>query len=202
MKNLIEEANLLDLFGFTIPLPSHFQSRLNDDILTQDFRRKHYLLRPGEICRRLYFVCSGFIRAYFIDQNGKECTTWFVGKGDLVISANSFFNQLPSHEYIQVLKNCKLQSLTWRQINALYAEFHESNLLGRIFIQKYFINSEERSMFLRIQQPEQRYDKVMSAYPDLALNTTQTNIASYLGMSRETLSRIRRKKLASSSRII
>lgn len=196
MENLIEEANLLDILGFTIPLPSHFQKRLNEDILTQEFRRKHYLLSPGEICRRLYFVCSGFVRAYFIDLNGKECTTWFVGKGDLVISANSFFNQQPSNEYIQVLKNCKLQSLTWHQINALYAEFHESNLLGRIFIQKYFINSEERSKFLRIQQPEERYDKVMSAYPDLHLQTTQTNIASYLALSRETLSRIRRKKLS------
>jgi len=196
MKNLIEEANLFETLGFVVPLPAHFQKRLDEEILFQEFKKKHLLLRPGEICKRLYFVSYGFLRGYFIDEDGKECTTWFVGKGDLMISAYSFFTQQPAQEYIEVLEDCKLQSLTWKQINSFYADFREGNLLGRIFIEKYYIASEARAIFLRTNRPEQRYNLLMAKHPELELQTTQSNIASYLAISRETLSRIRRKKLA------
>ena len=195
MKNLIEEANLLETLGFVVPLPAYFQKRLDEEILSQEFKKKHLLLKPGEICKRLYFVSSGFLRAYFIDEDGKECTTWFAGKGDLMISAYSFFTQQPAYEYIEVLEDCKLQSLTWKQINSFYADFREANLLGRIFIEKYYISSEERAVFLRTNRPEHRYNILMAKHPELEQQTTQSNIASYLAISRETLSRIRRKKI-------
>ncbi|WP_316795324.1 Crp/Fnr family transcriptional regulator [Pedobacter agri] len=196
MKNLIEEANLFETLGFVVPLPAHFQKRLDEEILLQEFKKKHLVLRPGDICKRLYFVSSGFLRAFFIDDDGRECTTWFVGKGDLMISAYSFFTQQPAHEYIEVLEDCKLQSLTWKQINSFYADFREGNLLGRVFIEKYYITSEARAIFLRTNRPENRYNLLMATHPELESQTTQSNIASYLAISRETLSRIRRKKLA------
>lgn len=196
MQNLTEEeADLLQTLGFITSLPAPLQSRVNQENLIQTFPRKTLLLRPGETARRLYFIRKGFLRAYFIDENGKECTTWFMGKGDLMISVYSFFAQQPAHEYIEVLQDCKLQSITWNQLNAYYADFREGNLLGRIVTQKYYILSEERAIFLRTQTPEHRYDLLLKTHPEIEQQTTQQNIASYLGISRETLSRIRRKKL-------
>ena len=189
------EADLLETLGFIIPLPAPFQKRVNEEVITETFRRKHLLLQPGETARRLYFIRHGFLRAYFIDSNGKECTTWFMGKGDLMISVYSFFTQKPAYEYIEVLEDCKLQSLTWNQLNSYYADFEEGNLLGRIVTQKYYLLSEERALFLRTQTPENRYEMLIEKYPDIEQQTTQSNIASYLGISRETLSRIHRKKL-------
>jgi len=189
------EADLLETLGFIIPLPAPLQQRVNDEVITETFKRKHLLLRPGETARRLYFIRYGFLRAYFIDSSGKECTTWFMGKGDLMISVYSFFTQKPAYEYIEVLDDCKLQSLTWNQLNSYYADFAEGNLLGRIVTQKYYLLSEERALFLRTQTPENRYEMLVERYPDIEQKTTQSNIASYLGISRETLSRIRRKKL-------
>ena len=189
------EADLLETLGFIIPLPAPFQQRVNDEVITETFKRKHLLLRPRETARRLYFIRYGFLRAYFIDSSGKECTTWFMGKGDLMISVYSFFTQKPAYEYIEVLDECKLQSLTWNQLNSYYADFAEGNLLGRIVTQKYYLLSEERALFLRTQTPENRYEMLVERYPDIEQKTTQSNIASYLGISRETLSRIRRKKL-------
>lgn len=171
------------------------QNRVNQEVITETFGRKHILLRPGEISRRLYFIRSGFLRAYFIDDNGKECTTWFMGNGDLMISVYSFFTQRPAYEYIEVLQDCKLQSLSWNQLNAYYADFPQGNLLGRIVTQKYYIMSEERAIFLRTHTPYLRYDLLLEQHPDIDQKTSQNNIASYLGISRETLSRIRRKKL-------
>ncbi|RZJ88127.1 MAG: Crp/Fnr family transcriptional regulator [Chryseobacterium sp.] len=189
------EADLLETLGFIIPLPAPFQQRVNEEVIIETFKRKHLLLRPGETARRLYFIRYGFLRAYFIDSSGKECTTWFMGKGDLMISVYSFFTQKPAYEYIEVLDDCKLQSLTWNQLNSYYADFAEGNLLGRIVTQKYYLLSEERALFLRTQTPENRYEMLVERYPDIEQKTTQSNIASYLGISRETLSRIRRKKL-------
>lgn len=194
-KQPIQEADLLETLSFILPLPAPFQDRVNREIITECFNRKQLLLRPGEICKRLYFIRSGFLRAFFIDENGKECTTWFMGKGDLMISVYSFFTQKPAFEYIEVLQECKLQSLSWQQLNAYYADFPQGNLLGRIVTQKYYIMSEERAIFLRTQTPTLRYEKLLEQHPDIEQQTSQNNIASHLGISRETLSRIRRKKL-------
>jgi CRP-like cAMP-binding protein len=194
-KQPTPEADLLETLSFIAPLPAPLQSRVNKEAITENFGRKHLLLRPGETSRRLYFIRSGFLRAFFVDENGKECTTWFMGKGDLMISVYSFFTQNPAHEYIEVLQDSKLQSISWQQLNAYYADFPQGNLLGRIVTQKYYIMSEERAIFLRTQTPNLRYEKLLEQHPDIEQQTSQNNIASYLGISRETLSRIRRKKL-------
>ena len=194
-KQAPQEADLLETLSFIAPLPAPLQKRVNEEVVTECFSHKHLLLKPGEISRRLYFIRNGFLRAFFIDELGKECTTWFMGKGDLMISVYSFFTQKPAYEYIEVLQDCKLQSISWQQLNAYYADFPQGNLLGRIVTQKYYIMSEERAIFLRTQAPTLRYEKLLEQHPDIEQQTSQTNIASYLGISRETLSRIRRKKL-------
>lgn len=188
------EADLLETLSFIIPLPTPMQNRVKEESLIETFERKKLLLSPGETARRIYFIRSGFLRAYFIDDGGNECTTWFTGKGDLMISVNSFFTQQPANEYIEVLQDCKLQSLTWLELNAYYADFGEANLLGRLITQRYFILSEERAILLRTRSPEQRYDLLLRTHPEIEQQTTQQNIASFLNISRETLSRIRRKK--------
>jgi CRP-like cAMP-binding protein len=193
-KNAIKEADLLETLSFILPLPAPFQSRVNEEVINENFGRKHLLLRPGEISRKLYFIRSGFLRAFFLDEHGKQCTTWFMGKGELMISVYSFFTQKPAFEHIEVLQDCKLQSISWQQLNAYYADFPVGNLLGRIVMQKYYMMSEERAIFLRTQTPNLRYDKLLELHPDIEQQTSQNNIASYLGISRETLSRIRRKK--------
>lgn len=194
MRNIQnEEADLLETLGFIVPLPSAMQQRVTQETIVQNFNRKHLLLRPGETARRLYFIRSGFLRAYFIDEQGKECTTWFMRKGDLVISAYSFFTQKPALEYIEVLQDAKLESLSWKELNAYYADFPQGNLLGRIITQKFYILSEKRSMLLRTQTPKLRLKQLLERHPDIEQQTTLTNIASYLGITRETLSRIRSK---------
>ena len=191
LNYLNEEADLLETLGLIVPLPTPFQQRVKQEAIIQTFNRKHLLLRPGETARRLYFIRSGFLRSYFIDDQGKECTTCFMRKGDLMISAHSFFTQKPAQEYIEVLQDCKLQSLSWNELNAYYADFPQGNLLGRIVTQKFYMLSEKRSMLLCTHAPELKLKQLLEQYPDIEQQTTLTNIASYLGISRETLSRIR-----------
>ncbi|MBT2563765.1 Crp/Fnr family transcriptional regulator [Pedobacter sp. ISL-68] len=196
MENLLpNQTDLLETLSQIVPLPSTLQQRIKDETLTQKFKRKHLLLQPGETAKRLYFIQQGLIRTYFIDEHGKECTTWFIEPGHLIYPSYSFITQKPSYEYIEVLQDSKLQSLSWNQINSYYAEFKEANLLGRIITQKHYLHSEQRAYLLRTATSEYRYELLLKKHPNIEQQITQNHIASYLGISRETLSRIRRKKL-------
>ncbi|RYZ26008.1 MAG: Crp/Fnr family transcriptional regulator [Chitinophagaceae bacterium] len=195
MENITNCPDLMEVLGQITPLPEPFQQRVNSQLQTETYSAKTLLLRPGETCRKLYFIKSGFFRAYHIDQNGKEYTTWFMGTADLMISVHSFFTQTPAEEYIEVLQDSILQSISWLQLQAYYADFKESNYLGRIVTEKYYIQSEERALFLRTQSPEERYQHLLSKHPHIEQLTSTANIASYLGLTRETLSRLRSKLL-------
>lgn len=185
--------DLLQVLGSITPLPEPFQQRVSEQLHTEQLPKGHVLLSPGETCRRIYFVRSGFLRAYHIDKTGKEHTTWFVGQMDLMISIYSFFTQRPAEEYIEVLQDAELQSLTYHQLQSNYADFLQGNLIGRIVTEKYYIESEERALFLRTQSPEERYQALINKHPTIFQLTTITNIASYLCITRETLSRLRSK---------
>ncbi|TCC88638.1 Crp/Fnr family transcriptional regulator [Pedobacter frigiditerrae] len=197
METTNDTNYLLQVLGSITPLPAPFQERITEQTLTETFKAKEILLHPGETARRIYFVKEGFLRAYFLDQNGHEHTTWFVSAGDLMISVYSFFSQRPAEEYIEVLQEATLQSLTWHQLQSYYADFREGNLIGRIMTERYYILSEERSIFLRTQSPEQRYQALLQRHPNIEQLTTIQNIASHLSMTRETLSRLRSKLLRS-----
>lgn len=187
--------NVMQMLGSLTPLSAQFQERMTSQLFTETFKSHHILLRPGEVARRIYFIKEGFLRAFTIDSSGKECTSWFMTKNDVMISVYSFFTQKPAEEYIEVLKDCILQSLTWNQLQSYYADFKEGNFIGRVVTEAYYIQGEERSIFMRTKTPEERYKILIDRYEGIEQLTTQTNIASYLGITRETLNRIKNKLL-------
>lgn len=193
--------DVMQLLGYLTPLSAKFQERMTSQLLTETFRSHHILLRPGEVAKRIYFIKHGFIRAFTIDSTGKECTSWFMKKNDIMISVYSFFTQKPAEEYIEVLEDCILQSLTWSQLQSYYADFKEGNFIGRVVTEAYYIQAEERSIFMRTKTPEERYKLLIDKYENIEQLTTQSNIASYLGITRETLSRIKSKLLKSDSKV-
>jgi len=187
--------NVMQMLGYLTPLSAQFQERMTSQLFTETFKSHHILLHPGEVARRIYFIKQGFLRAFTIDPNGKECTSWFMAKNDVMISVYSFFTQQPAEEYIEVLDDCVLQSLTWNQLQSYYADFREGNFIGRVLTETYYIQAEERSIFMRTKTPEERYKILIEKYKGIEQATTQSNIASYLGITRETLSRIKSKLL-------
>ena len=186
---------LLRVLGTLAPTSSAYQDRLASQLQTEHLPAKHYLIRAGEICRRLYFIKCGLIRSYHIDELGNQCTNWFLGAGDLAIAITSFYDQRPSAEYLEVLIETEVQSITWEQLNALYADFEEANLIGRLITQKYFVKSSELYMKRHTPSITARYINLIQQYPDIEQLTTQANIASYLGITRETLNRLKREQL-------
>ncbi|MBB2143953.1 cyclic nucleotide-binding domain-containing protein [Pedobacter sp. LMG 31464] len=201
METSYQSQDFLQVLSRISPLPANFQERIMAQLLTEHHPAKDLLQQPGDISRQIYFIKSGFLRAYHLDHHGKQHTIWFAGSGELMISARSFFTQRPSEEYIETLQQSILQSLTWNQLQSYYADFPQANLISRIFTERYYIQAEERALFLRTQSPLQRYQLLLSRYPCIEQMTTTVNIASYLGMERETFSRMRSQLLRYKSSI-
>lgn len=196
MKNQeTPQIDLLEVLGSIAPLSAAYHDRLRSQLVTEHYPARHLLLRPGEICRNIYFISSGLVRIYTIDGAGKEKTIIFMGPGELAVDVSSFYEQTPATEYLQTLQPTTIQSLSWHQLNSFYADFKEGNYIGRIITQKYLVISVERHTELLSSSIPERYQSLLAKHPFIEQQTTQSQIASYLGISRETLNRIKSELL-------
>lgn len=152
--------------------------------------RKHVLLQAGRTSTTIYFVEEGIVRGYYL-KDAKDITTGFLRKGDLVISPVSFYTQSPSYEYLELLTDSRLWTLSYDQVQRLYNNFSDFNYIGRALTEQYYVRSELRSHHLRMLQAEERYEIFLSTYPGLSNEVQGKHIASFLGITQETLSRIR-----------
>jgi CRP-like cAMP-binding protein len=194
LNNFPEADLLFQILNFIAPLPLALRELMGGFLTRERYPKKHLLLREGEVARRIYFIPQGFARAFFYDRDGREHTTWFMGPGDIMISVYSFYRQQPAAENIELLEDCTLLALTWEQVQAIYAEFPMFNFHGRLLTEKYYIQSEERAVLLRTKQPKERYRLLLETYPQVLQRATLGQVASFLGITQETLSRIRARR--------
>ncbi len=175
------------------PLNEPLQQAIIAHLKEERFSKHYVVLREGQTARKIYFIQQGFCRAFYLTAD-KEFTTWFMGRGDMMISVFSFFTQRPAAETIEALEDCAFLSMTYADLQAIYQRFPEFNLFGRIITEQYYIKSEERAIALRTLSARDRYLALISAYPEILRKASLGQIASHLGITQETLSRIRAQK--------
>lgn len=184
MNDLLENLNLI--YPISTSLHEHLLNRLKLVILP----KKTFLLKEGRICKNIWFINKGLARCFYVKEE-KEVSSWFMKEGDVIISVESFFKQQPSYENIQALEDCELFSISYEELHAIYHEFPEFNFIGRVLTEKYYTLSEQRLFSLRMQRASERYAYLMTHYPEIIQRVPSTFIASYLGITLETLSRIK-----------
>lgn len=149
-----------------------------------------HLIHIDERCSRLYFIDKGLLRGYhFLD--GKEITNWFAQEAEFATCFYAFIAARPSFEYVQALEDSELTALEYSALQTLYTSFPETERIGRIITENYYIRLEERVLNLQFKTAKERYHKLLSSKPSLLQRATLGQIASYLGITQETLSRIR-----------
>ena len=151
------------------------------------------LLTEGKTCRQLYFLCQGAARGYYT-LDGKEITHWFAFENDFVTSMHSFITGEPSVENVQVLEGSILYAVNKETLTQLLNNYHEIERVVRIAYEKYYIRLEDRLINAQFKTATERYEKLVQETPHILERIPLGMIASYLGISQETLSRVRGKK--------
>lgn len=172
------------------PLSAEAQDALQDCFEQVVLSKNEYLLTEGKICRELFFLEKGALRGFY-NLDGKEITHWFGFEKDFVTSFHSFITQEPSVENIQLLEGSILWAISKDTLTRLFNQYHEIERLVRIAYEKYYIRLEERFVNAQFKTASERYETLLRQTPHIIERVPLGHIASYLGISQETLSRIR-----------
>lgn len=189
---MLQMKQLLDHIKNYSPLSAAAQDVLQNCFEQVVLSKNEYLLTEGNICRHLYFLQQGALRGFY-NLDGKEITHWFGFENDFVISFHSFITQEAAVENIQLLEGSILWSISKNTLSGLYNQYHEIERLVRIAYEKYYIRLEERFVNAQFKSATERYESLLIQAPHIIERIPLGHIASYLGISQETLSRIRSK---------
>lgn len=185
----------MDLSKFLLSLIPFSPAELED--ITSQFRKENILkntmlIEQSEISKKLYFIERGMGRSYYLKEDGKEVTQWFFGVGKFMTSVDSFFQQTPSLYYLETLEDSILYSISKKEMDLLFAKYHKMEQLGRLVSIEMLTKVVNKLNAIQFQTARERYDYMLAEFPDISYRVPLGNIASYLGMTQETLSRIRR----------
>jgi CRP-like cAMP-binding protein len=149
-----------------------------------------FLVEAGKVCRHLYFLERGAVCGFYY-LNGKRVTHWFAFENDFFTSFHSFITQQPAVENIQALEGSVMWAITKNDLTMLLENFPAIERVLRLAYEKYYIRLEERFVNAQFKTAAERYEQLLQQAPHIAERVPLGYIASYLGVSQETLSRIR-----------
>jgi CRP-like cAMP-binding protein len=192
MKKLMHYEQLFQVFSQMGALSDQLKQAIVENSKVVQYGKKEKLLSEGEKSDHIYFLIKGAVRVFYLNQEGGETNTWFLFENELVISVYSFFTSQPSFEYIETLEDCIFITLRKEKLNWLYQNFLEFNIIGRRLTELYYVRNEAQANSLRMLSAKERYQQLLNTQPQLLQRVSLGHIASYLGISAETLSRIRK----------
>jgi CRP-like cAMP-binding protein len=187
------------------PLINFIQSNIPNIIVTKsgietiashfdevEFTKNEFLLKQGKVSGYFY-LAEGFARAFTFDTNGNETTTYFYSKDRVVFEAASFFLHSPSTENIQAITDCKAFVTTFEKLNMLFHSVPEFREFGRAMLVKEFVAYKQRTLSMINKSAEERYANLIDNNKEIFQFAQLKHIASYLGITDTSLSRIRKE---------
>ena len=159
----------------------------------KEIAKNEFLSKEGRIYNEYFFLETGFIRSFAYDTEGNDVTTNFYSSGQVVFEVSSFFNRTISKENFQALVDCEGWFITYEQLNHLFHSMHEFRDFGRSILVKGFSSLKTRMLSMITETAEQRYDTLLKNNPEIFKHAALKHIASYLGITDTSLSRIRKE---------
>jgi len=160
----------------------------------KSFRKKENLLSEGQVCRSLYFVEKGCLRMYFLNSKAAEQITQFALEGWWLTDFLSFMDNKPSEYYIQTIETSNVISIDAHVYDDLIKELPQLERYFRIIMQKNLAASQLRTKYLYEMSKEEFYYHFNTSFPDFVQRVPQYMLASYLGLTPEYVSQLRKKK--------
>jgi CRP-like cAMP-binding protein len=168
------------------------QALINQAFESRFYKEGDYLFKGGHICREMFFICDGVLRITMTNQKGVELTHFFLKEDTLCTILNSFTNEVIADESIQAACDTEVLAITKTKLRALYQQVTGlKQLIDEVTRQKLLDKIQIRNMYLG-EDSETRYHLFMKQQPDIARRVALKDIAGYLGITPQSLSRIRK----------
>ncbi|MBS1664004.1 MAG: Crp/Fnr family transcriptional regulator [Bacteroidetes bacterium] len=158
-------------------------------------RKRRLLLQEGEVCRHKIFVCKGLLATYLRKDDGTEYIMRFTPENSWVVDPESYNAQVPTKFNIETLEDSEVLLWTWENMNELFAAIPAFRAFSERLIQGSMKAHQDRILMNISSTSEEKYQDFITTFPDVFRRVPLHMVASYLGVSRETLSRIRHAQL-------
>jgi CRP-like cAMP-binding protein len=182
---------LLKYVGRYIDLSDKEVSILIEHAKVQDYLKGQFIVQQGDICKYESYVVSGCAKTFFIDQDGNEHVVMFAIENWWTADLGSFIAQQPADFNVQCLEKTKVAQFSYESLEQLYAQIPKLERFFRIIIQNAFVASQKRVVRNLSLSAKERYIIFLKQYPDIEQRVPQYLIASYLGITKQFLSKIR-----------
>ena len=184
---------LVQLFRGSNLVSLQSAEEIAEGFLPKEIRKDEFLLKEGRVCNDYYFLEKGFIRSFAHDLTGEEVTTSFYSDCQLVFEVFSFFNRVPSKENFQAIEDCQGWVINFEELNTLFHTRQEFREFGRSILVKGYSALKARMLSMITETAEQRYQGLLKYNPEIFQHAQLKHIASYLGITDTSLSRIRKE---------
>ncbi len=175
------------------PLSEKLRKELEISTQIIELKRGDIILKDGQCSKHVTLVLDGMIRSYYMND-GADISSRFTTEGEIVLSVNSFYSRRPGYEFLEAYEDSTIAQITFEKQEELLKNYLEYNYIVRLFTQKYYAASEEHLFQLRKQSAENKWAYFLDNYPHLVQRVKIKDIASFLGLRQETLSRMRAAK--------
>ena len=183
---------LLDAIQNVISLTREEEHEISRRFYITSLKKNEFAIEAGEYCEKIFFIKKGTLRIYYLDEKGEEITCFFAQENQFLSSYSSFLTHTPTKENIQAIEDCTLICINRKDLEAIsnrVPKFHE---FRRIMAENLFIAMERRVAMLQSQSAQEAYESLIKETPTLLHNIPQQYLASFLGITPQHLSRIRK----------
>ena len=195
MKRAKESEQVhFDLFMQQFPLLSLEAKKFTRSFLTiETYKKKEHLYKCGEIQKEVGFESKGLLRKYYVNEKGNEIITGFISENGYATDYPSFLRQKPSKFHIQCLEPTVIVNMPYDKLQEAYLKYKGNEMYGRLIAERVLTRETDRVESLLFENAEERYLNFIAKNKELTNRISLTHLASYLGIERQSLSRIRSK---------
>lgn len=184
---------LIEHFKHFLPLEEHEIDELQKRAIFRRVKRRQLILSEGNVCNSYTFVVEGCFKMYMVDKQGKEHNLQFAIENDWIADLGSFYAEEPSELYIEALENSQVIQLKKEDMLFFFTNFHKFDRNFRVLMEQSLIQMQKRVLQNISSTAEERYLDFLKQYPNLFNRISNVQIASYIGITAEFLSKIRKE---------
>jgi CRP-like cAMP-binding protein len=185
--------SLFASFDKYLPLDSIEKADVSQRVTERKIRRRQFILQEDDQCKHYTFVAEGCFKVYHVDKKGVEHNLQFAAENDWIMIIDSFYNRKRSNVNIEAIEPSLIYQISRPDLTYLFRTYPKFDRNFRVIVETRFAELEQRLLQVISSTAEERYIAFLGQYPTLSLRLPNTQIASYLGITPEFLSKIRKE---------